>query len=194
MISKTHQILCLGRIQRPKGLKGLVRVTSFGELLENFNNHFQAVKLYKAKTIEDGFLRNAKEVDSINFKFNSRNAEVVIGNIEGITAPEPIEKYKGLYLGVEFDEIQKLFPPSKQVYLFHYLDLTTIDANSKNIVGKIIRIENQANADYLAIQTKENDEIMFPLQDELVSKIDFVDKNEIFLHNLDEYVQAYAEN
>ncbi|MCB1148264.1 MAG: hypothetical protein KDK38_15795 [Leptospiraceae bacterium] len=170
-LSNHVPVLALGRIQRAKGFKGDIRVTSRGELLSSFQLP-ATVKLYRAEGIRDGLLLNpvfSKEVTLVDIP--EVNPDYAVVRFEHYSNVDLIETIKGLSLGIPLQEAREKFADEEEPWLFQYLDCKVINNSAE--FGRVVRIEEHGNNTHAVVKMLNDKELLFPLFSPYVLKIDF---------------------
>lgn len=177
LTSIVSPIVSLGRVQRPKGLHGQMRITTRGELLSQVPAG-ASISVFRADKIFDGFLLHP-ELHShlILQKIESVFPDYVVLSAQGFSSIEDVEKIKGLFLGFDSQDIPSWLPLEEELYLFEYIGLTVRDQHGK-VYGKIIRVEDNASSPLLIITTdveqknrnNKGKEVLIPLYAPYVKK------------------------
>ncbi len=155
-MSKDLRILVLGRIQRAKGLKGEIRVTAFGELLDRFTPD-SPLSLYSGTGTLDGFITDPVfEKSAILEKIiENKGNGVYILRFQDINTLEQIDnELKGLYIGMPEDEAKEKYFDRENPYLFQWLGMDVYDSSDPEIkIGTIINISIMAGRAVLEIDS-----------------------------------------
>ncbi len=173
MTANIDSILCIGRIQGPKGVKGEVRITAFGELLGTVKKF--SFELYTSKGPIDGFLLEPQKKQAYNF-YNIRayKENIFLANIEGINSPEAVDGLKGLYLGLSLQTAKRDFASDNEPYMFEFLGLAVVDAEEPAIKGQVAAIREYEGRGWLVAEI-DGREILIPLVAEYVDMSTVVD-------------------
>lgn len=160
-----YQIVSIGRIQRPKGLHGQLRVTTRGELLSQLP-HGAEVSLYKAEKNLDGFLQSPRWHSVITIKkIVSVFSNYLVLALQEVETIEQAKKLQGLFLGFDRLSLPSWFDLQQSLYLFEYIGLEVCDQHQK-VYGHIVRIENSSTT-FLVIAVKntnhKKEEVLIPL-------------------------------
>ncbi|RME89372.1 MAG: hypothetical protein D6767_08505 [Candidatus Hydrogenedentota bacterium] len=192
----SDSILTIGRIQRPKGLKGDLRVIAFGNLLEE-KNFYSHISFYEAKGSKDGFLHQAKlrkDIQNTEIVLASRQSEKIFTlRIQGIDSVEKAEKLKGLFLGIPLQVACQLAKRiSDDPYFFEYVD-AIVEDESKKEIGTVSRLETALPKELLYIRLYTGEEIPIPLDSPYLKKFDR-QKQKVILTHFSDYLSGYLEN
>lgn len=189
-INTQTEIIALGRIQRPKGLQGLVRVTKRGELLPSLSTPIN-VNTYYASSAKDGLLVNAKPAGSINIEsIEEIHIDYMVVRVSGIKSSADIELLRGLWLGIELSLAKKRIANKEQSpWLFEYLHMDIIENKKK--VGSVQRVEEYNRNIVLVIKSLEAKEILLPVNSNVITKIDRRE-NKIYTENIQWLDPDYA--
>lgn len=143
-----EQVL-IGKILKPKGLDGTLKVTNFslGELANNIKCVFACDKYYNVLRVY-----TAKEF--VYFK------------VDGINSIEDAEKFRGKYLYADRSELGL---NNNQYIATDFLNMEVYTENEK--LGKVTDVETHANRDILLIKTRRG-EFLVPFADGLVESVD----------------------
>lgn len=180
------QVISLGRVQKPVGLNGILRITSSGEILESLAPG-TTLDFYSCQEFRYGLLLKPQKVYSSSLKEVTRSQNLAIDiQITGINIREELEKLKGLFIGLSRAELKPLIKPDEEPYLFEYLCCEVKDWQTKKAYGKIVQIENSAGQDLLSIKTKTG-HFMLPLKSNYFHSFSRVDST-YFTEDLDEYL------
>lgn len=186
----SQRILLLGRVQRPRGVKGELRVTCRGDLLTHMEPG-EMLSLYTGEAIKDGFIEQPAFVESARLEelYPVAN-EVISVRLSALNDRDSAEKYCGLYFGLSLEEAKIRFGDEEEPYLFQYIAMDVYDGadgEENNLIGKVERIED-SGLQWLIVKTivKTNDneikseiineiknEIMVPLNGPFVEEVDF---------------------
>ncbi|MCS6984756.1 MAG: hypothetical protein NZM25_06495 [Leptospiraceae bacterium] len=132
-------ILQLGKIQRPRGLKGELRVITTGELL--YHRIPQKVSLYRAMGHAYGFLEEPiKEREIWLTSIRREGPALHIVTLDGITTREAAEELRGLYFGISLETAMKRYGGGDPPYLFEYIYAKVRDVVEENLFGEVIRV------------------------------------------------------
>jgi len=181
-------VLCIARIQKPKGLKGQIKVTAFGEFLKQFPQNTK-LSLYSSTKVLDGLLIHPKKKKDITLTtLISQQNETAIIQINDIDSPEKVKTLQGYYIGMPLEEAQEKFADEKNPYYFQYLNLNIVDYESKITKGNVVRIEEINNKAMLVFLSKEKQkEYYIPLEHPNIKENNFKDKK-LLIENIDDFV------
>ncbi len=145
--SGTEKILQLGRIQRPRGLKGELRVTTSGELL--YHTIPTVFTLYHAAGSELGFLTQAKPIRQVTLvAIEEESALLQIVRLKEISDRGQAEELQGLYFGLPLAEALTRFGGGHPPYLFEYIDADVTDVAEPSFTGRVVHVFDRG-ADFL---------------------------------------------
>ena len=167
-VSRAPIVLCLGRIQGSKGLDGLVKITSFGDLLASFKDFPISLALYKGSKVLDGIIVQAQIVTEKIFEsISNYKNNLLLAKIKGFDQAENSETIKGLYLGMVLDEAKLRFANAESPYLFQYINQAVVDEEDTTIGGMVKHIRQHQNLNWLVVDIN-NKEILVPLKEPYV--------------------------
>jgi 16S rRNA processing protein RimM len=100
------------------------------------------------------------------------NGDKAIVRIEGITDIEQVEGLKGKQLYLPLTELPKL---NDDQYYFHEIIGFKVEDKANGILGEVINIYDVNGNDLMAVD-HQGREVLIPLKDEIVSKVDKTNK------------------
>lgn len=156
--------IVIGRVGRPHGVQGDLKVESFsGEI-----NHFK--KLKTVSLVKDG-RRQEVEIEGLR-----RQAPKLIIKFKGIDTPEKAR----LLTGSEMETSRNHATPLKKGE-YYYADLTQCQLIYKGkSVGNVKAIVEGGNGELLEISQKDGSTILVPFLNKFLGKVD-LKKNQIEL-------------
>lgn len=158
-----YQIVSIGRIQRPKGLHGQLRVTTRGDLLSQLQPGAE-VSLYQAEKNLDGFLQSPKLHGTIIIKkIISIFTNYLVLSLAGIDTVEQAQKLQGLFFGFDRASLPNWLNTQQDFYLFEYIGLEVQDQH-ENIYGHVVRIDNSSTPFLIVEVKKTKEEVLVPLE------------------------------
>lgn len=179
-----EKVLCIGRIKDARGLRGDLKITAFGELLDEVELPLN-INTYSATGARDGFLIDAELCGSLKITAVQREKQPVI-SCAGIDNRDEAENLRGLYLGMTLPEARETFSGRDRTeeFLFEYVDL---DVHSADGVykGRVDHIYSSGNASWLSVSTEEGGEVLLPLNGPFIQRIDAANRR-LIVENFDE--------
>lgn len=148
---KAKEILQLGKIQRPRGLKGQLRVITTGELL--YYRVPQKLTLYRAAGHAYGLLVEPEKYrEMVLTSIKQERPYLHIVTLGGIENREQAEELQGLYFGMPLATALKRFGGGNPPYLFEFLHAEVYDKNELDLQGKVVRIHDTGVDYFLEIE------------------------------------------
>ncbi len=170
-------IVCLARIQRPKGLDGTLKLTVFGELLRNEGKNLSVISIYEAKGIEYGLLVQSVfiAIHSVhNLVFHNQYG---ILSLYGVNDVQQAEALQGLYIGLPLEVAQKRRGIKDDIYLFELLNLMVVDEKDHTSIGTVIRLKELGLNQLVVIQLYTSGDIIeVPINSPYLVNINTVSK------------------
>ena len=180
------QVISLGRVHKPVGLQGLLRITSTGEILSSLNPG-STLSFYHCKEFRYGLLLKSKRVTTARLKeIKKTQSPSVDIFLEDISKRVELEKLKGLFIGLKMEDLKSTIHVNEEPYLFEYLCCEVKDVHSKKIYGKIIQIENSVGQDLLSVQGNLG-VFLLPLSSNYFHSFSRKEST-FYTENLDEYI------
>lgn len=189
--SPASSIVSLGRVQRPKGLNGQMRVTTRGEILAQLKKN-DVVTLYQAEGMLYGYLQqpSAKEKLTIE-EVLSVFPDYIVLSAKSFNSPEQVQAIQGFYFGLDRKSPPAWFAPQdNEFYLFEYVGLRVYDQTGK-AYGQVARVEDNIASPLLVIKLeKTRQEILLPQQAPYVGKPQRA-KASIVIENFTDFLDVY---
>jgi len=179
-------ILNIANLSKPKGLKGEVRCSAFGELLPSLEG--ESVPLYAASGASDGFLldpsfmQSRKIVSVTDYGENS-----FLLSFEGIQNRTDAERLRGLHIGLPLSEARLRFHDPEHPYLFEYIGLSAKDEATGEIIGRVSRLYTDA-MDWIYLDLKDKGEIMVPLSGPYIGSI-VLDEGIVLVRDIEDLIE-----
>ena len=178
-MQRENKFISIGKITKPVGLKGYLKVFSLTDFPERFNK-FSRVKIYSErdnKVLQDR-LSNSEDFQIKDVIFEKDFLKVLFENFESI---ESTEYLIGCFIVINETERKKL--EKGKFYLYDIVGLDVISEGTK--IGKLVSIENYGGQDLMKIKlAKDKKEILIPFVDEFIKSID-VEKKVIDIKIID---------
>jgi 16S rRNA processing protein RimM len=153
------QMVLVGRIARPHGLRGHVVVTPETDFIEE---RFRAGATLWTRS------ERGDEVLTVS-SARVQNGRPVIG-FEGFATIEDVERLSGLDLRVPEDALQ---PLPEGVYYVHDLVGCVVETTSGERVGEVSRVDGGAGASLLSVAGPHG-EVLVPLAADICVEVDIV--------------------
>ncbi len=129
-----RDLIEIARITGPKGLKGKMWITPYGESFERFRHY--------------SHLRIGKQGEPRKVLSLSRHKGKYLLGLEGITDIGRVEAVKGESLYISRDQLE---PPAEDEYYWHDLiGMTVIDTQGREL-GKVVRIFSTGSNDVYVV-------------------------------------------
>jgi len=162
-----EEFISIGKITKPIGLKGYVKVISLTDFPERFNE-LKQVKIFseKEKSVILNRFSNSEEFFIKDVKFDRDILKILFENYEDITLTG---KLMGCLIVLKESERIKL--DKGKYYLYDIIGSDIISEEKK--IGTLVSIENYGGQDLFKIRLTENKkEILIPFVDSFVKNID----------------------
>lgn len=165
------KFISVGKITKPVGLKGYVKVLNLTDFPERFKS-LESIKLFNEK---ENFILKNKFSNSEDFYIK----DVIYDNdavkilLDGFDDIDSVRNFVGCYLVIEETKRKKL---EKGRYYFY--DLIGLDVRyNGEIIGKTLSVENYGGQDIFNIKLNDsNKDVLIPYVDEFIKKIDIENK------------------
>ena len=148
--------ILIGRIGRPRGLKGEFFINSFSESSEAFLKY------------KNFFLYYDSEFVSVDFEFLRKQNHKIIGKISDINSPEDAEKIKNFDLFLNKDDLPEL----EDGYYWHELIGMKVINLDGDVLGEVTAINNYGSNDMLEVKTKQKKLLIPFVKNRIVFDID----------------------
>lgn len=160
-----EDFIAIGKITKPIGLKGNVKVVSLSDFPDRFQN-LRKVKLFDEK--ENVFLTN-KATGEYDFQISHcRNYDAYLNvKFTDVDDIESADVLRNKIMMIGNDERVKL--KKGQHYFFDLIGCQLF--NNGNYIGDVASIVNYGSGDLFSVK-KDDKEILIPFNDEFVRKID----------------------
>lgn len=149
----------IGRLGKPRGLNGELRVFPLTDKIERFNN------------LKSCYLEN--EDGKIQMELKIASSRIVHQQIsltfDLIDTREKANQIKGLYLSVDRSDAISL--PEDSYFIPDLIGCQVYD-NLFGFLGKISDIQKHANADVVIVSAKDKKDLLYPNLKSIVQKVD----------------------
>lgn len=151
----TDQLIKIGQITSPHGVKGELRVFPLSDFPERF------------KTLRRALL--GPDARPVAVRFQGMVKNMVIVQIEGIDDRDKAEKLRLQYLQVPKSEVHPL--PEGHYYVFDLIGLSVVDPEGKPL-GKLVNVEASSPAhDIYVVEIAPGKRYMVPAVKQFVKEI-----------------------
>jgi 16S rRNA processing protein RimM len=148
-------LIKIGQITSPQGLRGEVRVFPLSDFPERFTT---------LRTVLIG-----PDARPIGVRFKGTLKNLIILEIDGVSDREQAEKFRLQYLQVPKAEVHPL--PEGHYYVFDLVGLDVIDPDGKPL-GKLVAVDGASPAhDLYVVETAPGKRYMVPAVKEFVKEI-----------------------
>ena len=130
--------IIIGRIGRPRGLKGEFFINSFSESSETFLKY------------KNFFLYFKSGLAPIDFEYLRKQNKKIIGKLSDINSPEEAERIKNSDLFLDKNDLPEL----EDGYYWHELIGMKVINLDGDPLGEVIAINNYGSNDMLEVKTK----------------------------------------
>lgn len=169
MKNKTLQV---GRISNTHGLRGEVKVvswTDYPEVFEDFKHVYLDIKKEK------------KTLEITNIKYQKSN---LIIKFKGIDSIDEAEKIKNTILYVDREQIGE---PEEGYYICDLIGCM-VQSDDGRQLGRVCDVFSTGSNDVYVIKSDEGKEILIPVIDEVVLSVD-IEKEKILVHLIEGLVE-----
>ena len=179
------KFLRVGKIVKPQGIKGEVKVLATTSDLDKFKN-LKSIILQIDEEAKDEDIEKAKDIKSITgVKYLK---DFVILKLENIDKVEDAEKLRNLSIYIKREDSGDL--KTNEYFVADLKELTVVDYDNDKEIGIVADILETKNQNILVVKKDKNakKEILIPLVDEFIKKIDLDNKRIIvsLLSGMDE--------
>jgi len=150
----TH--ILIGRIGRPRGLKGEFFINSFSESSDAFLKY------------KNFFLYYESEFVPINFEYLKKYNQKIIGKISNINSPEDAERIKNSDLFLDKNDLPYL---EDGYYWYELIGMRVINLDGESL-GEVIAINNYGSNDMLEVKTKQKKLLIPFVKNRIIFDID----------------------
>lgn len=152
-----ENLLLMGKVVRPHGLEGVLRIKSYAQSEESF---------LKAKTV---FLK-VSSGETIEYGVSSvrPHKKIYLMKLKGLSSLEEAEKYRGAEILVSEDTLSR---ESDEEYFWHELIGLRVYLSGGEYIGTIEQILPTGANDIFVVREGKN-EVLIPAIDEVVKGID----------------------
>lgn len=156
-----RELMSVGQITKPHGVRGEVKVFSLTDSLERFR---ELDRVY----IDD------KEVNITSVKLQKDRA---ILKIEGIDSIEEADLYRNKYLQVKREDAIKL--PEGSYYVADLMDCYVYDTDGEKL-GKVYDVIATGSNDVYWVKSEGKEDVLIPVLKTIVEEVD-IENNKIII-------------
>ena len=151
-------LVMIGEIVKPHGIRGEVKVYSYSGSPENFKNYKKIV------------LQAQKESGTEIYEVvkSREQGNLAILELEGVASREAAEKLQGCKVWLMKGDFQRLAPDE---YYWHQLENLVVITESGSELGKVTRLFSTPAHDIMVVTGKDH-EYLIPVNAEIICKID----------------------
>ena len=167
------KFLRVGKIVKPQGIKGEVKVLPTTSNLDRFKN-IDLVILHNDEEAKDDELEkyeNIKKITEVKYL-----KDFVILKLDTIDKVEDAEKYRNMSIYIKRNDANDL--KVNEYFVADLKELNVVDYSNNDEIGIITDILETKTQNILVVKKVLNDkkEILIPLVDEFIKKIDLENK------------------
>lgn len=162
-----NKLISIGKITKPVGLKGYVKVLSLTDFPDRFRN-LKRVKLFNEREnlVLINKFSNSEDFYIKDVIFEKDYFKILFDNYNNVSSASGLI---GCFLVISEDKRKKL--EKGKYYYYELIGLKVFDKGG--IIGSITSVENYGGQDLLKIYLYNDDKnILIPYVDEFVKKID----------------------
>jgi len=148
--------ILIGRIGRPRGLKGEFFINSFSESSEAFLKY------------KNFFLYSQSKLVPVDFEYLKQQNQKIIGKISDINTPEDAERIKNSDLFLDKNDLPEL---EDDYYWHELIGMKVINLDGEDL-GKVIAINNYGSNDMLEVKTKRKKLLIPFVKNRIIFDID----------------------
>ncbi|MEG0306892.1 MAG: ribosome maturation factor RimM [Clostridium sp.] len=155
------ELMSVGQITKPHGVRGEVKVSSLTDSLERF------------KTLDKVY------IDGVEIKITSVKLQKdrAILKIEGIDSIEQAEEYRNKYLEVKRENAIKL--PKDSYYIADLMDCYVYDTDGEAL-GKVYEVIETGSNDVYWVKEEGKKDVLIPALKDIVEEVD-IENNKIVI-------------
>lgn len=159
MADAAYQLIRIGRITAPHGVRGEVRVQPLTDFPERFETLHRALL--------------GSEARPVGVRFRGVVRGMVILALEGVTDRNQAETLRGQFLLVPRSEVYPL--PSGQYYVFDLIGLEVVDPQGKRL-GTLVDVDRSATVhDLFVVETPSGKRHMVPAVHQFVRSVNLAE-------------------
>jgi 16S rRNA processing protein RimM len=154
-VSGEPVFLAVGKLRRPHGVRGEILM----DVLTDFPERLApGVRVFVGEDHQPLLIRS-----------NRQQMETMLVSFQGYATPEAVGQFRNLLVYVRSDEIPDL--GEGEYYHHECIGMKVIDEGG-SLIGVIKEILESAAHDIFVVQTNDNREVLIPMTDEVVLKVD----------------------
>lgn len=150
------ELMCVGQITKPHGVRGEVKVFSLTDSLERF------------KSLKRAYI-DGKEIKITSVKLQSDRA---ILKIEGIDTMDEADNYRNKYIEVKREDAIKL--PKDSYYIADLIDCQVFDTEGESL-GRVYDVIETGSNDVYWVKDENNKEVLIPALKSIVEEVNIND-------------------
>lgn len=159
----------VGKVLRPRGLKGEVKV----EIITSFPGHFENLKTLFVKNENEW---KAYSISGVNL--SNKHVYLKFAEIESL---EQAEKLRSKELFIEHDQLTDL---SEDEYYVHDLIGMQVVSEKGEKLGKILDVETYTGNDVYVVKNSSGKEFLIPAIQDIIKNVD-VENKILTIHLMD---------
>ncbi len=159
------ELISIGKIIKPRGVKGEVTV-------KNFSRWYEPIYEAEHITVFRGTEKFELEIESIR-----KIGDTVSIKFKGIDSRKKALEFRGAELKMPADKLPKL--SNDEFYVFDVIGLKVITFNGR-LIGEVVDIINNPGNDLIVIEDTEGKEVIIPSVKAIIEEID-ISKRTILL-------------
>jgi 16S rRNA processing protein RimM len=170
-LQRENKLISIGKITKPVGLKGYVKVFSLTDFPERFNK-LTKVKIYseKEKSVIINRFSDSEDFLIKDTVFDRDFLRILFEHYEDISLT-------GILIGcnIVLEESERMKLDKGQYYLYELVGLDILNGGKR--IGKLVSIENYGGQDLLKVILTENKkEVLIPFVDDFIKNVDTENK------------------
>jgi len=162
-VEKTPQYLLIGKILKPSGLKGEIKVYPYTDHITRFKN------------LSFVFLKNGESYKKIDVEYARIMKEHVVLKLKGYDTNELAERLRGSLL---FIDRENAVPLNKGSFYYYDLNGCVVKTEQGEVLGTLYNIYKAESCDVYIVSDRKNKEndIYIPAISDIIKKIDIKNK------------------
>ena len=181
------KFLRVGKIVKPQGIKGEVKVLPTTSDLSKFKN-IKSIILHHDEEAKDEDIEKCLDIESKKITEVKYLKDFVILKLENIDKVEDAEKLRNLSIYIKREDSGNL--KTHEYFVADLKELNVVDFENNKEIGIVADILEAKNQNILVVKKDKNSkkEILIPLVDEFIKKIDLDNKkiSVLLLSGMDE--------
>jgi len=156
-----NDLIEIGQVAKPQGLKGFIKINPFTDDMQKFKNYKRV------------FIKNT-EYKIEDLKYNKNQ---VIIKLKGIDTVEEAEKLRNLYLYIDKSDLAEL--PEDSYYIVDLIGLEVFNEENNELLRKIEDVFPTGSNDVYVVRSEIGKQILLPAIKDVIKDVNIKDKKMI---------------